>query len=139
LESVASPTPFFAGFVHPPLHLRKYCRKIDIEVTGLSYDRRRTADSAAGINQIRRIQELAAVFALISPCLLVTAVRTGASNVTVRKKHLAPFTKQLFDGTFTNVIVFIQLEKDILGNLRVVRSGGPAKSVKFDIEPFIDV
>ena len=46
------------------------------------------ADLAPRSDQIRRVELAATVIALITPCLVVVAVRAGALNVAIRKEAL---------------------------------------------------
>ena len=117
LDGILGPGALRRGLLHPGFQLRQYRRQIDIQVGGFPYHRNSTAYPAAGFHQVRWIEELAAVFALVSASFRVIAVGTDPADVAVRQKAFAGLAVGLFDGFFLDIAIAVQTEKDRLGDL----------------------
>ncbi len=121
LDRVAGPLALDAGSGHPLLQLRQNRRQIDVEVGGFPDHRSRSVHGTAGIDEVRGIEQLAAVLALITAGILVAAVRARSADVAVGEEHLRLLAVELFDRFLTDVPVVVQFQEDVLGHLRVLR------------------
>ena len=101
------------------------------------HDGSRTVKSALGIDQIARIEQLSAVLALVAPGLLVAAVGTGPQYVPVGKKHVRRFTVELVGRVLGDVSVGVELQQDVLRDLRLPFGRGSAEAVERDVEPLV--
>ena len=80
-------------------------------------DRRSSAHAAAWRDEVDRVEQFSAVFTLIAPRFLISAVRAYASDIAVGEKTRIGLTIQLFDRFFKNQSVFIEFREYILGDL----------------------
>ena len=80
------------------------------------------AGETPGFAEFRGIQEFTAIFALVSPGIVVAAGGTVAADKPVSEKTLAGGAVQLLDGMFPDVSVFFKIEKKRLGNLGLLGS-----------------
>ena len=139
LNSIAGPETLDRSLGHPVLEFRKYGGKIEIEVMGLPHLGFRAAGTAAGFYQVRRVKQFAAVFALISPGIIISAVGTGSPDKAIRQKALTARTVELFDAAFFYVALPVAAPEDGLDNIGLFRGGSAAELVKGDVEPFVDI
>ncbi len=98
-----------------------------------------SAAAAAGLDQLRRIKQFAAVLALIAPGLLITAVWTYSPHKTVRQETLARGAVELFDTPLVYIARRVAGREDRLYYLCLLFGGGTSELVEGDIEPFIDL
>ncbi len=113
--------------------------KVEVQVRRLLQDRRLSAEVAAGILQVRRIEKLAAVVALVAARVLRPAVRAGAVDVAVGQEARVILAVELLPGFFRDEAVRVEPVEDRLGDLRVRRRRRAAEPVEGDPEPGVRV
>jgi hypothetical protein len=82
----------------------------------------RTGQRRARGDQVRRIEDAGAVFALVAARPLVTAMRAGADHVAVRQEAAIRAGVDLPGGTDLQMAVPPQRPRKILGELPVLRA-----------------
>jgi hypothetical protein len=98
-----------------------------------------SAGKALGILQLCRIQEFAAVLALVTPCLGVTTMRTDASYIAIGQKTTTGLTIQLLDGLFLHEPGSIYVFEKPLDYFCLPGCGSTTELVKGYAKPIIDV
>jgi hypothetical protein len=113
--------------------------KIKEEVLRLSRNRSVAADLALRVDQLKRIEQLAAVVALVAPGVGEVAVRALALDEAVCEEALVSLAVGLLHLALKDVAVGVEVAEDILGDLDMVLSRGAAEDIEADAEPLVDL
>ena len=98
---------------------------------------RALAQLALGLFELDRIEQLSALVALITTCVVIVTLRTDTIHVAVRQESLTGATVQLAHRVLFQILVVIELEEYVLRNIRLLRRRRTSKVVKTNLEPFI--
>jgi len=130
IHGIARPRALLRRLLDPRFELGLYGRQIDEEVLRLTDHGCGGADAAARLYQLRGIQQLAALLALIASRVRVPAVRARTQYITVSEKPLVLFAVGLAHDAFRDVTVLVQLREYVLRYLGVDGHGGAAELVE---------
>jgi len=103
-------------------------------VLGLSHHRRRAVDLAARVDQLRRVEQVATVVALVSARLLEAADRALAFDVAIGQEAASAFGIELLLLLLEQVAVVVQRQEHILRHAMVVLGVGVREQVERDAE-----
>ncbi len=103
----------------------------DLEIGG-------SGDGRAGLDQVRGVQDAGAVLALVAAGLVVAAVRAGALDVAVRQEAAVGGRVDLPDRALLDEAVLLELAREVLGDLGVLRRGAAAEVVEGQLEAVVD-
>lgn len=96
------------------------------------------ADEAEVIYQFSwGIESLLALVALISSCIRELAEGTGSDNEPVSQPKIAVRAVTLHHFLLCGLLLIVDVQEDLLGDLRVPLGACPSKIIKPDIEPFV--
>ena len=98
---------------------------------------RALAQLALGLFELDRIEQLSALVALITTCVVIVTLRTDTIHVAVRQESLTGATVQLAHRVLFQILVVIELEEYVLRNIRLLRRRRTSKVIKPNLEPFI--
>jgi hypothetical protein len=92
-----------------------------------------------GIDQIRRVQELGAVLALVAAGALIAAVGAFALDIAVGQEAAVVLGVDLIDLALLDEAVFIEFGGEMLRQFVIVGGGAAAEIIEGDVEALIDV
>ena len=103
--------------------------QVEEVVLGLDEDRRLAVDLRPGVDQVGRVELVAAVVALVAARARVPADRAGALDVAVGQRAAGGRRDRAQRDLREDVAVLEQAEEDLLGDRVVVARGGPGEQV----------
>jgi len=106
-------------------------------VLGFAHDRRGAIDLAAGINQARRVQQGAAVIALVAACIGEAADVTGAFHQAVGQEAVRGLAVKLLLDLLEKIAALQQDHEDVLGYPVVVVGVGMREQVVADADALL--
>ena len=86
------------------------------------------------IYQILWIKELSTLIALISACMLISAIRTCSLYISIRKKPFTVFTVKCFRLFLINKALLVEFSHNIFNNILMKISGCSREKIKGDSE-----
>ena len=104
-------------------------RQVQEVVLGLAEDRRLAVDLGPGVDQVGRVELVAAVVALVAAGARVAADRAGALDVAVGQRPAGGRRDRAQRGLAEDVAVLQQPDEDLLGDRVVVQRGRPGEQV----------
>ncbi len=112
----------------------RMARQLEEEVRGRAAHRRRAAQGAAGLDQVRGAVGLAALLTGVTVLVGSLAVGAGALDEAVRQEALVHLAVGLLDVALLDVAVLLQLAVDVLGVVLVLGRVGRVEVVDADAE-----
>ena len=113
----------------PAFQLLAESRQVKEEVFSLTKLDRRSAASLVGVDQVDRVELVAAVVALVSARGVETADRALAFDVAVRQRPPADWIERAHLRLRDEVALLVELEKQVLGDAIVVARRRPREDV----------
>ena len=110
-------------------------RQVEEEVVRLAEHRRRPVDLRARIDQLGRVELVAAVVALVAACLRVTADRARSLDVAVRERVAGGRRERDELGLFDDRSMLVERLEEVLRDPRVVRRRRAGEAVVGEPEP----
>ena len=87
--------------------------------------------------QFRRLKQLSAAFTLVPARIGISALWARTAHIPVGKKTLTAWAIQLPRRMLRDITVFIEAEKNILRNIRLLRRRGTPKMVEGNMKPTV--
>ena len=126
--------PVLAG-LQPLLEGLAHRREVEQEVLGVDELRRFSVDLGTRVDEVDRIQLVAAVIALVAAGIVRAADGAGAFDVAVRQSALRRRGDSALGGFFDHVAVLVEALEQLLDHRVVVPGGGAGKQVVGQAEP----
>lgn len=137
-DRVLGPFAVLGSVADPLLELVLDLWEVDEEVDGLAHLRGLLADVAEIVLELSgRVEGLLALIALVAACISEGTVGAGPHDEPVSQPQVAVFAVALGHLLLDSLILVVDAEEDLLGDLGVPLSAGPAEVVEADIEPLV--
>lgn len=137
-DRVFGPFAFFGGGVDPFFKLVLDLWQIDEEMNSWFHLWMILADEAEVIYQFSwGIESFLALVALISSCIRELAEGTGSDNEPISEPKIAVRAVTLHHFLLCGLLLIVDVQEDLLGDLGVPLGACPSKIIKPDIEPFV--
>eukprot|EP00166_Cyanidium_caldarium_P000929 ctg_1404.g427 len=138
-QRVVAPAAALGCRVDPSLQRIGQARQLQEEVARGTHLGHTAGQRRSRSHQLGRVQQVAALVALIALGVLVAATRTGAVHVAVGQKLARLHIIQLRHGLLRAVPIVVYLPEDLLTYLGLARRRGAPKMVETQVEPAINV
>ena len=129
LQHVRAPEPLGLLAVQPLAEGVGQCRQVEEEVLGLDELRHLAVDPAARLDQVGRVELVAAVVALVAASVRVPADRAGALDVAVGQGATRGRADGALGRLLDHVTVAVQRPEELLGHCVVVAGRRPGEEV----------
>ncbi len=106
----------------------------------VSGHRRRAIELALGVDELKGIQKLAALVALVSAGILIAAARPGTSALdeAVSEEGFVLLAVWLSRSPLLEEAVLVELQEGVLDNLGLIFRGCSPEVVEGNVEPVVD-
>lgn len=138
-NAVLRPSILLVGVLEPLVNLGLQLLQANKDVRRVARDGSSAVDLASWVDELKRIQQAAALVALVTSGIVVVALRARSLDESVRQEGIVLLTVRLFCRPLLKEVVFVQLEEDILHNLRLLLGRGSAKVVEANLEPIVNL
>lgn len=97
------------------------------------------ADLAARVDQLKRVQQVAARVALVAAGVVVATARAGTLDKAIGQESVVDLAVGLRGDALIEPLVFPELQEDLLDNLGMEVGAGAAEVVEVDLEVVVDL
>lgn len=104
----------------------------------LAADRGGTVELAVGVDEIKGIQQVTTLVALVTTGVIVMASRALSLHVSISQERAVRFTKRLLCRLLREISVLIESLEDDLRNLGVLLCRSSAKVIEPNVKPIVD-
>jgi hypothetical protein len=105
----------------------------------LSWDGGCAIELAAGLLQLQRVEQMTALVALVSSCILVGTQRAFSLDKAVGQEGVVCFAVRLDSCLFLQEAIVVEFCEDVLSNVCLLGGGSAAEYVEANVEPFVDL
>ena len=134
LDDVRPPQPRGLALVEPGAERLRQRRQVEEEVLGLDEARRLAVDLAARVDEVRRVELVAAVVALVAARARKVADGAFAGDIAVGQKARVVLAVELLFGRLVEILVLQQAQKEILRDRPVIFRIGVRKQIVADAD-----
>ena len=94
---------------------------------------------APGVNEIKWIQQVTTLVALIASCIIILASWASTLNEAISQEAIMLLAIELSGGILSQISILVELVENILGNFGLLWGGCSSKIVETNIKPLVDV
>lgn len=138
-HAVLRPSVLLVRVLEPLLNLGLQLLEADKDVRRVSGHGGGAVDLATRVDELKGIQQAAALVALVAPGVVVVALGTRPLDEAVRQEGVVLLAVGLLRRPLLEVVALVQLEEDVLHNLRLLLRRRAAKVVEPDLEPVVNL
>ena len=109
-----------------------------MDVLGLAADGGGTVELAVGVDEIKWIQQMTTLVALVTTGVIIMASRALSLHISISQERAVRFTERLLCRLLREISVLIEPLENRLRNIGVFLRRGPAKVIESNLKPFVD-
>mmetsp|Transcript_24631 Transcript_24631/g.66990 ORF Transcript_24631/g.66990 Transcript_24631/m.66990 type:complete len:386 (+) Transcript_24631:1586-2743(+) len=136
-DGVVCPEAVHGRLVNPLNERLCECRQIEVHVVRGPRHGRGARRRAPRVDELRGVEQLAALVALVAARVVVATVRAGARDESVSEELTERFRVELLCGLLEEETALVAVHEDGLRDLRLVGRGCAPEVVELDVEPLV--